>query len=284
MAVDPITPTADPPPQPSADLAPDPAPQPAAQAEPGREESPAPAEGGEPTGGDGDGTPTPAAQLTALAEHVKEREKAATEKGRSETHSRMQPFLQQQTGHLRRIDESTATIAEELVTLKERAEDPEDTSVSMKDYNALLTKHKEMFPALSEQKYTAGWWGGLSNMVGAIGKHLGDDKIVEQFTPRFQAVANNDSDPTIVEDFVDAITAAAVKAALETDRPKTAKQARDNQAAEIRQMARNGTPPPAASAGNAGGAKRTVKDIEKMTAEQIAEIPKDELMAIMASG
>ena len=287
MADDPaiIAPTVNPPSEPSIAPTPPPA-QDDPVRDPGRENGAAPAEGGEPTGGDGGiGTPDAASQLTALAEHVKEREKAAAETGRKETQSRMQPFLQQMTGHARRIDESTASIAEELVALKDRAEDPDDTGVSMKDYNALLTKHKDMFPALGNYRQNAGWWGALNNMVGAIGKHLGSDEFVEQFTPRFQALANNDTDPTIVADMVEAIASAAVKTALEADRPKTAKQARDNQAAELRNMARQDGAPPATPNGSAaGGARFTVKDIEKMTADKIAEIPVEELTKIMSSG
>ncbi|MCH8900826.1 MAG: hypothetical protein IIC88_00830 [Chloroflexi bacterium] len=103
--------------------------------------------------------------------------------------------------------------------------------------------------------------------------------------PRIQNVANNDSDPTLLDDMVEAITGAAVKAALEADRPKTAKQARANYDAEIRQLTRDGSKPPAAPKGSAGGgAKYTREQFSTMTPQQAAAVPKEERDRILAAG
>ena len=84
---------------------------------------------------------------------------------------------------------------------------------------------------------------------------------------------------------VEARTDAEVETAQEADRPKTGKQARDKQAAELRNLARQDGAPPATPNGSAaGGARFTVKDIKNMTADKIAEIPVEELTKIMSSG
>lgn len=246
-----LTPTADPPSEPSTDLAPPPAQVSPSQVS-GRDVDPAPAEGGEPTGDDG-GTPDAASQLTALAEHVQEQKDAAHKSGRKEAQSRMQPEMQRQAQLLAGIDQATSETSSALIDLRDAAQEEGGGPVSLKEFDKLLTKHAATINTLGgidQQRFgVAGWVG----MVNDLGIEAGVENMNEQFSERLTGLMKQVPDPTVIPDIVDAITDAKVKAALEKERPKWEKQVRENMAAESRNEQRNGQPAPAKPTGGGGG-------------------------------
>ena len=244
-----ITPTADPPSEPSDTPAPDPALQQAAQGDTGREGDAAPPEGGDADGGDDGDTPDPAAQLTALAEHVKEREEAASKVGQDAAHKRMDGHLRNQTAHLRTVAESMPAIAKGLTALEKRAREGGD-SATIEEYDELLTKHGERIDTFTGYTYHA---GGVAGWIGLLGGLDDSGELAKEYGPRLQAVGNQDADPTLMADIKEAITGAAKEQWEKTERPKMEAQIRKNVEAELRQEGRNGNSPPAAPKGGGGG-------------------------------
>ena len=273
-----LVPTADSPSEPSPSPAPDPALQPAVQDDPGREGSAASPDGGEPTGDEG-GAPDPAAQLTALGEHVAEIKEAATKEGHDAALKRMDGHGRQQTVELRTIAQAMPAIAKGLTALEKRARDGEPAAIE--EYDELLTKHGERIDTFTGFTYHA---GGVAGWIGLLGGLDDTGELAKEFGPRLQAVGNQDFDPTLMADIKEHITKAAVKAALETDRPKTAKQTRSNYDAEIRQMARGDTKPPASPTGSAaGGAGQPRDETEARNLHAKGEWSTAELQTWMAS-
>ena len=97
-------------------------------------------------------------------------------------------------------------------------------------------------------------------------------------------MANGDSDDGFWPDLVERLTDTARKDSFEEGRKKGNKETETRLAAEARANGRKEEAPPPKVAAGAGAGKRTAKDIEKMTAAQIAEIPVEELQAIMSGG
>ncbi len=254
-----ITPTADPPSEPSDTPAPDPALQQAAQGDTGREGDAAPPEGGDADGGDGGDTPDPAAQLTALAEHVKEREEAATKVGQDAAHKRMDGHLRNQTAHLRTVAESMPAIAKGLTALEKRARDGDPGAIE--EYDELLTKHGERIDTFTGYTYHA---GGVAGWIGLLGGLDDSGELAKEFGPRLQAVGNQDADPTLMADIKEAMTGAAKEQWEKTERPKMEAQIRKNVEAELRQEGRNGNSPPAAPKGGAGGGNTDNSDSARL--------------------
>lgn len=269
------TPTADPPSKPSIDPMPPSAQDDPAQA-PSRDADPAPPDGGKPAGepADDGAAPPPAwAALTteqevfdheSLQSLHEERDAASIKKGRAEAQGRMQPEIQRQAHLLNGIDQATSELSGALLELRDAANDNEGP-VSLKELDKLLTKHGatvDTLGGIDRQRFAVAGWSGI---ISDLGKEAGVDDLAERFSERLAGLMQRVPDPTLIPDILEALTGAAVKAALTTDRPKTAKQTRENYDTELRQLERNGTKPPAKPTGSAGGGKsadlNTVKGI-----------------------
>ena len=275
MAEDEVTATetpASPDPQPTA--------SPAAETPAPEEAAPAP----ETTEDDGgkEVEPTPEQLLTTLAEHVQERETAKYTEGRkegaSETHSRMQPFLQRQETAMKSINQGVTDFASDF------SEWREDPASDTKGLDRVLTKHKDTFEALGQVQLDRGGWNGWGGFVNNLGLQSKDTGLAQEFLPRLQHMANGDSDDGFWPDLHERLTDTARKEGFEEGRKKGTKETEVRHAAEARDNGRQKEAPPAKVAAGAGTGKRTVKDIENMTANQVAEIPLEELQAIMSGG
>lgn len=235
---------------------------------------------------DGDGgkevEPNPEQLLTTLAEHVQERETVKYTEGRkegaSETHSRMQPAIQRLGSTLKDINQGVTDFASDF------SEWREDPAADTKGLDRVLTKHKSTFEAMGQVQLERGGWDGWGGFVNNLGLQSKDTGLAQEFLPRLQHMANGDIDDGFWPDLVEHITDAARKEGFEEGRKKGNKETEVRHAAEARANGRKDEAPPAKVAAGAGAGKRTAKDIEKMTATQVAEIPLEELRAIMDSG
>lgn len=242
---------------PPAPLAPQAEPEPVAA-------PPEPAEGGEPGP-----EPEPSysfKSLEELAEHeevsglIRQREEAALEKGRSETHSRMQPFLERQT----KFYEDTATKVDGLFNAIKRAQ--RDGTLDADGLNNILEDHGDAINALRGVDAERGRWAGITQLVGVLGQQVGATDLAQRFATRITELSHSDqrygdSDPHLWSDLTKALTKAAVDKALEDERPKIEKQIRERLQAEARANGRAASPPPAKVPSSAGGAKQDDREL-----------------------
>ena len=259
---------------------PQPAASPAAATPAPEEAAPAP----ETTEADGGNEvePTPEQLLTTLAEHVQERETAKYTEGRkegaSEPHSRMQPSIQRLGSTLKDLNQGVTDFASDF------SEWREDPAADTKGLDRVLTKHRSTFEAMGQVQLERGGWDGWSGFVNNLGLQSKDTGLAQEFVPRLQHMANGDPHDGWWPNLYERLTDTARKEGFEEGRKKGNKETEVRLAAEARANGRQKEAPPAKVAAGAGAGKRTVKDIEKMTANQVAEIPLEELQAIMDGG
>ncbi len=204
--------------------------------------------------------PTPDQLLTNLAEHVQEREQAkhaeGKKEGASETHTRMQPFLQRREKAMDHINQGIKDFASDF------SEWREDPTTDIKALDRLITKHKDTFETLGQVQLEQGGWQGWAGFLNNISAQFKSPELAQEFLPRLQHMMQGDSDEGFWPDFYERVTDTARKEGFEEGRKKGNKETETRLAAEARANGRSGeAPPPKVAAGAGGGGK---SDTEKL--------------------
>ncbi len=186
-------------------------------------------------------------------------------RGRSDTHKRMQGFLQDQTKGISSID---SNIQQFVADFRNLLEDSEKDTV--KGLSRLLRDNKDTFAALQGLHQQGAWWVGKRDVVADIGKALDNGDLSLEFGPRFERLSQGDADPTIYTDLVEIIVASAKESWEKTERPKIEKQVKTRLEAQARDKARQAGSPPVKPKGG-GGTPTPTKPKGQMTGEQRAD-------------
>lgn len=214
-------------------------------------------EGGQPEGEEGKPeTPaSPWASATDLdglmaveqvAAHVEERETASFDRGRSETQSRMQPKLDGLERTWAEINRSTSDFIQSWNDAVEGGQ------LSADDAKRLIRNHRDAFAALSGAQLTVGFWNGVDKVIEQTGGRLGDKAT--GFRQRVTNMQNGLSDPTFMDDYVDALADAKAKPVREQLKEANAHIQRLE--LEAKTSKRTEQSPPANTSGRTGGASQ----------------------------
>ncbi len=180
-----------------------------------------------------------------VAQHIEGRETAAFDRGRSETHSRMQPFLQKQEETLGSIDKTMGQFAKSWNRMVK------DGALTKDDIGDLLENNEGAFAALAGVHQDAGMWQGIGQVVERVGSVLNDNGLAHEFVGRVQNLRKGLQDPTFVEDFVEKVAEAKTKPIRDQLKEANANILRLEN--EAKQAGRTETPPPAKTSGRSSG-------------------------------
>lgn len=250
-------------------------------AEPARQ--PGPEEGAVTEGETPEGTETPPEQpawaglssreevleLPEFKEHVSKREESARDEGRSETHRRMQPFLERQTGHIQQVAKNTQEMRDALLDLQDSG------NIDVAELNKWLRRNSDTIAALNGVYGEAGKWAGVRGLLQQLSQAAGNPELVSRFDSRINEISHSnwdygDPDPHIWGDMFKAFTASAVRPVQEKLDEAHAKILRLE--TENNHLKRNGQPVAAAVTGTAGGAQGpSPAEYAAATAQQRAE-------------
>lgn len=202
----------------------------------------------------------------SLQPTLEERDKSSFEKGRSQTHGRMQGFLEKELVGIQSIDTNVQQFVADFRDLLEDAD--KDT---VKGLNRLLRDHKPTFAALQGLHQQGAWHIGKRDLVTDIGKALGNGDLTSEFGSRLERLSQGDSDPTIYTDLVAGITAVAKASWEKVERPKIEAQVKKRLEAEARNKTRQAGSPPAKPTGGGSGGTETPKPKGQVTGEARAD-------------
>ncbi|KKL52070.1 hypothetical protein LCGC14_2289170 [marine sediment metagenome] len=190
------------------------------------------------------------------------------EQGRKANRERLQT-AQQTEQSIQQLGRDVAKMSREGRAREEPAED--ETLEKLDAYAAV-------FQTLASDSRDQGKWGGARSIILDLSQELGDPSLLSEFEPRLENLRDGaERGNGWRGDLVKRITAKAREKWEAEERPKIEKQILARLEKEGRAVGRQGSKPPAKPLGGGGGRKRTVEEIGKMTAEQVSQLPDDEL-------
>lgn len=197
---------------------------------------------------------------------LEERDNKSFKRGRSETHGRMQGFLETQTTLIKSIDVGIQQFVTDWQDLQEDAD--KDT---VKGLNRLLRTHKPVFDSLRGLHQEGGRWSGAKGIVAELGSITGDPTLFTEFGPRLDHLSQGDTDPSLFSDLLSSITKSAQEAWEKVERPKLEAQIKKRLEAQARNTTRQDKKPPVKPAGGGGGTETSAKSSSQVTGEQRAD-------------